>query len=167
MTAHSRVGLDRIELPPDVPGRLYLCARHVVGRDPDALRAELGGRSVIVSFNEPGDLRAFPGYAAWLASSPDARWFPIRNFHAPDLAEALVILDEIEGVLRDGRTIVMHCSAGIGRAGTMAVAVLMQLGVNTPDALDQVARERRGAGPGAGAQRHLIIALGEHLQMNR
>jgi hypothetical protein len=158
-----RPGLDRIGLPNGVDGQLWLCSKHVVGPAPEEVRGEIGEGTVVVSFNKPGDLAMFDGYAAWLASSPDARWFPIMDFHAPDLDDALVMLDEIVGLLRAGRPVLMHCSAGVGRTGTMAVAVLMLLGVDMDHALEQVARQRRGAGPEVGAQRNLILALDAYL----
>ena len=49
--------------------------------------------------------------------------------------------------------------AGIGRAGTMAAAVLMTMDVPADDALAIVAEHRPMAGPEAGAQRDLIDAL--------
>ena len=47
----------------------------------------------------------------------------------------------------------------------MAVAVLMVLGVPWSDALAQVARDRRGAGPEVGSQSELIQALAAHLAL--
>lgn len=156
-------GIDRIGLPRDVVGALYLCGKHVIGPDPESIRAQLGDRAVVVSFNQPRDIERYDGYAEWLRASPDARWFPIPDFHAPALDDALPILDEVAQFLRDGRPVLMHCSAGIGRAGTMAVAVLMTLGVPWSDALARVAHDRRGAGPEVGAQSRLILALADHL----
>jgi len=156
-------GLDRIGLPDDVDGALWLCGKHVIAPDPEAVRADLGDATIVVSFNSQRDIDRYAGYADWLTGSPDARWFPIPDFHAPPLDDALPILEEISGLLRSGRPVVMHCSAGIGRAGTMAVATLMMLGVPWSDALAQVARDRRGAGPEVGAQSELIRALATHL----
>jgi hypothetical protein len=157
-------GLDRITLPPDVPGQLWLCGKHVVGPNPEAVRSQLGERTVVVSFNQPRDISRYDGYAAWLGSSPDARWLPVPDFHAPPLDDALPLLEDVAGLLRDGRPVVMHCSAGIGRAGTMAVATLMMLGVPWSDALARVAQERKGAGPEVGSQSHLIDELATHLR---
>ncbi len=156
-------GIDRIRLPADVDGALFLCGKHVVGPDPEAVRGQLGAGAVVVSFNQPRDIARYDGYAAWLASSPDARWLPVPDFHAPPLDEALPLLDEVAALLRAGRPVIMHCSAGIGRAGTMAAGVLMVLGVPWSDALAQVARDRRGAGPQVGSQSELIKALAVHL----
>lgn len=156
-------GIDRIRLPDDVEGALYLCGKHVVAPAPEVIRSRLGEGTVVVSFNQPRDIERYEGYCEWLRESSDARWLPIPDFHAPPLESALPILDEVAGFLRAGRPVVMHCSAGIGRAGTMAVAVLMTLGVPWSDALAGVARDRRGAGPEVGSQSDLIRALAEHL----
>ncbi|MFN3258095.1 MAG: tyrosine-protein phosphatase [Ilumatobacter sp.] len=155
-------GLDRITTP-DGASDLWLCGKHVVAPDPEAVRADLGPSTYVVSLNEERDLERFPGYVDWLRTSRHARWFPMPDFHAPRLADALPILQEISGLLHAGDPVLMHCSAGIGRAGTMAVGTLMMLGVPMPEALRQVASERRGAGPEAGPQRELIISLAEHL----
>lgn len=54
---------------------------------------------------------------------------------------------------------VLHCGAGIGRAGTIAAALLMRGGLSHDEALARVASSRPMAGPEAGAQRDLLVAL--------
>lgn len=156
-------GLDRITTPAGV-GAMWLCGKHAVGPDPEGLRQRIGPEAVVVCLNQPADIERYRGYADWLVSSPDARWFPIDDFDAPPLGDAIEILDQIVAVLRRPRPVVMHCSAGKGRAGTMAVATLMVLGVEREAALSQVRVERPGAGPEVGAQRELIDALAVHLR---
>jgi protein-tyrosine phosphatase len=53
----------------------------------------------------------------------------------------------------------MHCGAGIGRAGTVATGLLISCGVPLPDALHHVGACRPMAGPEAGAQTELLVAL--------
>ena len=61
--------------------------------------------------------------------------------------------------LAEGRSLLVHCGAGIGRAGTVAAALLVGFGVPLADALASVRAHRAMAGPEAGAQTHLLEAL--------
>ena len=63
---------------------------------------------------------------------------------------------DIVSLLRGGTDVIVHCSAGRGRAGTTAVCVLMQLGMPAADAMAKVRTERPGAGPEAGPQAALV-----------
>jgi protein-tyrosine phosphatase len=63
--------------------------------------------------------------------------------------------------------VVAHCAAGLGRAGTLATALLMQAGRARPAALAHVAACRPMAGPEAGAQSELLIDLEQHLSIRR
>lgn len=60
--------------------------------------------------------------------------------------------------LDDGEHLLMHCAAGIGRTGTMAVCLLMELGMAQPTAQALVATHRPMAGPEVGAQIDLVTA---------
>ena len=51
----------------------------------------------------------------------------------------------------------VHCAAGFGRSGTVAVCTLVALGVGRREALERVATDRPGAGPEVGAQRELVV----------
>lgn len=48
-------------------------------------------------------------------------------------------------LLRQGGRVVLHCRAGLGRAGTIAAHLLVELGVPCAEAISQVRRVRQGA----------------------
>ena len=68
-------------------------------------------------------------------------------------------LDELVGRLLRGDRVVVHCGAGIGRAGTTAAAVLVLLGTPLDDALAHVRAHRPMAGPEVGPQLELLQRL--------
>lgn len=47
--------------------------------------------------------------------------------------------------LTAGRRVLVHCRGGLGRAGTVAARLLVELGVPAMDAIDKVRRVREGA----------------------
>jgi ADP-ribosyl-[dinitrogen reductase] hydrolase len=47
--------------------------------------------------------------------------------------------------LRDGFSVLVHCKGGLGRAGTVAARLLVELGVSPPEAVRQVREVRPGA----------------------
>jgi len=151
-------GVDEVPLP-DVPGRLWLCGKHAIGPDVAALLARTGADTV-VCLNEAHELAdRYPGYVEWLGSSPQARWVPVPDLHAPPVPVAGALVDEVVDRLAGGAGVVVHCGAGMGRAGTLAAAVLLALGLDLDGALRTVATARPGAGPERGVQQELLEAL--------
>jgi len=153
-------GIDEVPLPV-ATGRLWLCGKHVVGPDPDAAMARIGA-TTIVCLNERQELEErYPDYVAWLRSgAPDrALWFPVPDLHAPALTLVRPLLDELTARLGRGDGLLIHCGAGMGRAGTIGACVLIMMGVERDEALHAVAAARPTAGPEVGAQRDLVDAL--------
>jgi protein-tyrosine phosphatase len=158
-------GIDEIPLPGS-PGRLWLCGKHVVGPDPDAALARIGA-TTLVCLNESHELaERYPDYVAWLrAASPDrVLWFPVPDLHAPSLPVVRPLLDELRARLDRGDGLLVHCGAGMGRAGTVGACVLLTMGVEREAALAAVAAARPSAGPEVGAQRDLVDALAVSLR---
>lgn len=156
-------GIDEIPLPGG-RGRLWLCGKHVVGPDPEAA-LERAGAATIVCLNEADELAdRYPDYVAWLRRESAERriWFPVPDLHAPPLAEVLPLLDNLHERLGAGGRLLVHCGAGIGRAGTVATLVLVGLGMGEDEALAHVAAHRPMAGPEAGTQRELVTAVARH-----
>lgn len=154
-------GADRIPLPID-RGGLWLCGKHFVGPDVEAA-LDATGATTVVCLNQPDEIAdRYPEYVDWLRANRHGRalWYPIHDLHAPDTERARELLDDVVERITDGEVLLVHCGAGIGRAGTLAAAVLMRLGVPMADAVDTVAAHRPMAGPEAGAQRDLLENLG-------
>jgi protein-tyrosine phosphatase len=157
-------GADEIPLP-GVPGRLWLCGKHAIGPD---VTAALGWLQVgaVVCLTERRELAdRYPDYVEWLDANRDAAaiWFPIHDLSSPDLATMMPLYRRILERLNAGDGAVVHCAAGIGRAGTTAVALCMLSGMSQSDALRHVRGHRPMAGPEVGAQMDLIDELARHL----
>ena len=151
-------GADRIPLPVD-RGGLWLCGKHFVGPDVEEALGKTGA-TVVVCLNEAPELEdPYPDYVRWLAHDPRAIWHPVPDLHAPGPDEARALVQRLRGHIDAGETLLVHCGAGIGRAGTVAAAILMTMGVPADDAVALVAASRPMAGPEAGAQRDLLAAL--------
>jgi protein-tyrosine phosphatase len=103
----------------------------------------------------------YPAYVSWLGVNEGQRatWFPVPDLHAPPVAEVLPFLAQLRQLVQAGQGVLMHCGAGIGRAGTLAAALLMRMGVDRTHALAIVAKARPLAGPEAGAQTEVLEDL--------
>ena len=152
-------GIDEVPVPG--PGRLWLCGKHFVGPDPERALASVGATTV-VCLNERTELAdRYPTYVAWLEANRPGRavWHPVADLHAPDLAAAVPLLAELQRRVEQGEGLLLHCGAGIGRAGTIAAGLLVTTGTPLPEALALVRAHRPMAGPEAGAQADLLEAL--------
>ncbi len=153
------------EIPlPTVQGRLWLCGKHVVGPDPEGVLARTGA-DTIVCLTERHELNdRYPDYVTWLNQHHSHRravWFPVHDLHAPPFQTGKVLIDDLVARLRGGDGLVVHCAAGIGRAGTTAVAILIRLGETPENALRHVRAHRPMAGPEVGAQQQFVQMLSD------
>lgn len=155
-------GIDELRLPVG-PGRLWLCGKHAIGPDHAGAMAETGADLIVCLCERPELTDRYPAYVEWLElqSGPDgeAIWFPIPDLHAPSPDRVRPFLEQLAEHLQSGRSLLMHCGAGIGRAGTMAAALLMHMGISHENALSAVASARPMAGPEVGAQTQLLALL--------
>jgi protein-tyrosine phosphatase len=142
-----------------------LCALRDVAGDPEAMLTYTGA-STVVCLNHRDELeRRAPSYADWLRAHQPGRalWFPIRNFSAESAAATMPFLQMIVDRLEAGEGVVMHCAMGQGRAGTMAVCLLMMLGATQDEALHTVSSKRAFAGPGESSQWALVDDVAREL----
>ena len=52
---------------------------------------------------------------------------------------------QLRTLLRNARDVLVHCRGGLGRAGTIAARLLIELGMDPPTAIRQVRAVRPGA----------------------
>ncbi len=155
-------GVDEVPLP-EGPGRLWLCGKHFIGPDPAAALSECGADRV-VCLCERSELEGrYPQYVAWLDAHVGgvATWFPVPDLHAPRADEVVPLLDRLRRLVSAGHGVLMHCGAGIARAGTLAAALLIRMDVPLDEALAVVAGARPMGGPEAGSQSALLTELSD------
>ena len=146
-------------------GALFLCGKHAVGPDPEALLARIQG-DAILCLNELHELRdRYPAYVQWLAANGTTRALhhPIPDFTAPALEQLVALVEDVYQRLARGERVVVTCGGGIGRAGTIGVAVLMRSGQTRRDAIEIVRAHRPMAGPESGVQTERLAELEDEL----
>ncbi|WP_247395425.1 MULTISPECIES: cyclin-dependent kinase inhibitor 3 family protein [unclassified Bradyrhizobium] len=77
-------------------------------------------------------------------------WFhlPIVDVSIPDERferEWVVAGEELRSILRSGSDVLVHCRGGLGRAGTIAARLLIELGMEPETAIARVRAVRSGA----------------------
>ncbi len=90
--------------------------------------------------------------------------FPIPDRGVPEIRQALQIARSLAGGVADGRSITVHCRAGIGRSSMIAACAMVCLGIE-PGAALALLKDARGLDvPDTNEQRNWIMAFGEAFQ---
>jgi protein-tyrosine phosphatase len=149
--------VDEVPLPCG-PGRLWLAGKRYVAPDPEAALASVTADTVVCLCEDHELDGRYPGYTDWLRSRADrqALWFPVPDLHAPGPEAAARMVGELSRRVEEGRTLLVHCGAGMGRAGTVAALLLIRQGLGADEAVAVVAGARPGAGPEVGSQDLLV-----------
>ena len=122
--------MRRVELPENVEGHLFL--HSMPGRyepfEEFLTDIVLKNISCVVCLSSPDEIRQkSPAYATLLAGT--VPWehitFPMWNSAMRDAPSLEPLTREIVKRLRQGRNVLIHCDSGIGRAGAVAVSVLL------------------------------------------
>lgn len=70
---------------------------------------------------------------------------PIPDLGTPDPKEAHALAQELVAQLKAGKNVLVHCKGGLGRAGTITTATLIELGMDPAAAMAMVRAARPGA----------------------
>ena len=150
-----------VQLPTGVPGELIL---HSMPGRYEALeetwkQIAADGVQLVVSLSAPDEIhRKSPTYGAALASKtvPCAvELFPIADRGVPeDRPGFWSLASRVARQLKAGSRVLIHCGAGIGRTGTLAICVLLALGESQASATRAVSAA--GSHPETDGQRDLV-----------
>eukprot|EP00198_Chlamydomonas_reinhardtii_P002515 XP_001691851.1 predicted protein [Chlamydomonas reinhardtii] len=141
---------------------LTVCpGKHILSRDGTLFCRDLGadlkrlrevhGADVVVALLPEAELRYLKvrDYASAVAAhGMEYLHLPIVEMAAPpDLQQAAALVDMVVERIGAGKTVVLHCKGGVGRAGVIAACTLLRLHVCTSarDAIATVRKYRRGA----------------------
>jgi hypothetical protein len=92
--------------------------------------------------------------------SLDFLWFPIRDKTAPTSRDAISALArQLANAISTGKSVAIHCRAGIGRSALLAACVLIHLNIDGAVALDMIAEARGAEVPETEAQRQWVLSF--------
>jgi protein-tyrosine phosphatase len=87
--------------------------------------------------------------------------FPIPDRGVPDVQQTLEIARSIAGNIAGGRSVAVHCRAGIGRSSMIAACAMICSGIEVAEALTLIRAARGVIVPDTEEQRDWIIAFGK------
>lgn len=147
-TLHGRIG---ITFCPGKHDSLAVTGSWARDLETDVQAISTWGAKLVLTLVEPAELKQLkvPNLGQEIQNQGMAwRHLPIADYSIPNddfEQQWLATGDEIRQLLRNGEDIVVHCKGGLGRAGMMAARLLVELGMDSKQAIRTVRHVRKGA----------------------
>jgi protein-tyrosine phosphatase len=122
------------------------------------------GVDVVVSLVEEGEMPGLVEAERGLCEefNLDFVWFPVRDKTVPPSLDAVSALARrLANEILNGKSVAVHCRAGIGRSALLAACVLIHLHIDSAIALDMIAEARGTEVPETEAQRQWVLSFGQ------
>jgi protein-tyrosine phosphatase len=122
------------------------------------------GVDVVVSLVEAAEIPGLADAEKVLCGelNLDFVWIPVRDKSVPTSVNAIAeVARQLADDVSAGRSVAIHCRAGIGRSATLAACVLICLGRDGATALDMIAEARGTEVPETEQQRQWILSFAQ------
>ncbi|MBN2570477.1 MAG: dual specificity protein phosphatase family protein [Deltaproteobacteria bacterium] len=129
---------------------------------------QMQGVEVVVSLLERAEVRAL--YLQDEQSLCEARGmtflsYPIVDRSVPsDIASFSTFLEQLAGILTEGKAVAIHCRMGIGRSALTAACILVYFGVGADEAFELIGRSRGCAVPDTKEQFEWVTRFAEQMR---
>lgn len=132
-----------VKLPDGIAGQLYLHSMPGRYEDWHKFVSEVNFRAIdfiVCLASEVEIKRKSQSYAEARSNNTlpcQTKDFPINDFSAPSpkgRSEFRKFIEMVVVDIQSGKNISIHCGAGIGRTGTVAICVLLELGIGDAEA---------------------------------
>ena len=150
-----------VELPEGLAGRLFLHSMPGRYEAYEDARQEIATYQLtrVVCLAPLAEVKTKSPLYAQAIEAARPSWkqemFPVADYGIPEDRDTFWHLAQrLATGLQSGERMLIHCGAGIGRTGTLAICVLLALGVTADDA--RAAVEAAGSSPETSAQQEVI-----------
>ncbi len=129
------------------------------------------GIGAVLTLNEDHELAHLGGLEGYLellrSLGFEATSIPIGDFGVPTLGQAREAVSWIERMVSEGRAVLVHCKAGLGRSCLVAACYLIhKYGYDAPRAIEEV-RVRRPGSLGSPLQVAFVLRFGDYVRRSR
>lgn len=122
-----------IELPLNLPGRIYRSPMPFNDKDPNGELLELYAREninvivMLVGVEESVRETGYDLQSLYQQQGIEVVYFPIPDFDVPTREELITNLDHTLGKALNGKNILVHCNGGLGRTGMFLACIVKRV----------------------------------------